>query len=116
MRVAKEVVGNRHSVIDRLHQRQDSFLQQSCKVLLLLLCSPAEQLGSLSIHYCIDAFFSQGDRTACETVFLLTLPHVQPHAVFRGFTSLSAEWPLLCKEIILAENSPHITMECITTL
>ena len=72
MRVAKEVVGNRHSVIDRLHQCQDSFLQQSCKVLVLVLlllsCSPAEEWGSLSIHYCNDAFFPQGDRIAGEIV------------------------------------------------
>ena len=39
----------------------------------------------------------------------------QPHAVFGGFTSISGAWMLICKELIMAEDSPHITMQLIRT-
>ena len=47
-------------------------------------------------------------------LFIITLPHGQRHAVFGGFIFISAGWMLLCKEIIMAEYSAHITMQRVT--
>ena len=38
------------------------------------------------------------------------LPHGQLHAVFRGLISISGGWVLLCKELIVADDDPHMTM------
>ena len=48
-------------------------------------------------------------------LFFITLPPVQLYAIFRGFISISGEWVLLCKELITAEDSSYITIQCITT-
>ena len=45
----------------------------------------------------------------------ITLPHGQPHAIFRGFTPISEGWMQLCKEFVVAEDSPHRTMQRTTT-
>ena len=66
----------------------------------------------------IDKCIPLGERIACVTgyfsrssssLFLLP-PNGQPHTVFEGFISLSGEWMLLWKELIIAEYSPHITI------
>ena len=44
--------------------------------------------------------------------FIFTLPHGQPHAVFGGFVSISLGWMLLGKELIMAEESPSIAVQC----
>ena len=38
-----------------------------------------------------------------------------PHAIFRGFISIFAGGTRLCKELIVADDSAHITMKCIIT-
>ena len=48
------------------------------------------------------------------TVFI-TPSHGQPCAILRGFIAISGEWMLLCKEVVMGESSPHITMQCIPT-
>ena len=40
---------------------------------------------------------------------------MQPHAVFRGFITISDAWMLSYKELIIAEGSPRITMQRVTT-
>ena len=47
--------------------------------------------------------------------YFITPPHWQPQAVFRGFSSISGGWMLLCKELIMAEESPHMSMQCIAS-
>ena len=47
-------------------------------------------------------------------LFITTLPHGQRHAVFGGLIFISGGWILLCKEIIMAEYSGHITMQRVT--
>ena len=45
--------------------------------------------------------------------------HLGSHThVFIGCIFISGRWMLLmsCKELLMAENSPHITMQCMTTL
>ena len=42
------------------------------------------------------------------------MPHGQPHAVFGGVISISGRWMLICKDFIMAEDSCHVTMQCIT--
>lgn len=44
-------------------------------------------------------------------IFFVTLPHRQPRAIFGGFVRLSGERMLLREELIVAEDSPHITMQ-----
>ena len=41
---------------------------------------------------------------------IITPPHWQPNAVFGGFISISGAWTLLCKQIIMAEESTHVTL------
>ena len=36
------------------------------------------------------------------------------HAVFGGFISISGGWTLSCKEFIVAEDSLHLTTQCLT--
>ena len=55
------------------------------------------------------------DHFVVLVVVLITPPHGQPHTVFGGFISVSRVRMLLCKEPIMAEDSPHITMQCVTT-
>ena len=47
-------------------------------------------------------------------LFVILL-HGQPHSVFGGFVSIFERWMLLCTELMLAENNPHLTMQSITT-
>ena len=47
-----------------------------------------------------------GERIVCVTIFPLSY-HLSSH--LRGFMSISREWMLLCKELIMAEDSPHVT-------
>ena len=49
------------------------------------------------------------EKISCVAV-LSTPPPGQPHAVFGWFFSLSGGWILICKEFIMAEDSPHITI------
>ena len=49
------------------------------------------------------------------SIFFISLTHRQPHAVFRGFITISEAWMLLYKELIIAEGSPRITMQRVTT-
>ena len=56
----------------------------------------------------------QGERTVCVTdvfLFFVIPPHRQPHTVLGGLISLSGGWILLCKELLMAEDSLHITMQ-----
>ena len=59
----------------------------------MLLPSPAEQSGGHPEYALTNAF--HGERGPC---------------VFGGFVSISGGWVLLCKGLMAAEGSPHITM------
>ena len=49
--------------------------------------------------------------------YFTKLPHGQPpHAFFGGFILISGGWMLLCKELTMAKDHPHITMQRITAL
>ena len=48
------------------------------------------------------------------TIFF-TPPPGRPHDVFRRFLSISGGWKLLCKEFIVAEDSPCVTIQHMTT-
>ena len=61
----------------------------------------------------VDKRIPQGERIACVAVFT-TPSHGQPHTVFRGFISLSGGRILLRKEI-MAKNSAHVNIQCITS-
>ena len=51
--------------------------------------------------------------------FFITTPHRQSRSVFGGFISISGGGMLLCKEarssLIMAEDSPYVTMQRIAT-
>ena len=47
-------------------------------------------------------------------IFFITLHLGQPHTIFGGFISIFGRWMLSCKEFVVVENSPHITMQCRT--
>ena len=49
-----------------------------------------------------------------KNAYFTILPHRQPHAVFGYFISISRVWMLLWKELTMAEDSSHITMQLIT--
>ena len=51
----------------------------------------------------------------CDLLFFY-LPHGQPPTVFRGLISISGGWVLLCKGLMAAEGSPHITVLCTVAL
>ena len=58
-------------------------------------CIPKdERVARVAVLFCVVA-----------VVVFLTLPHGQPHA---GFDSISGGWMLLCKGLIMAEDSPYI--------
>ena len=38
-----------------------------------------------------------------------------PYAVFKGCISVSGGCMLLAKELIMVEDIPHVTMQCITS-
>ena len=40
--------------------------------------------------------------------------HLGTHAVLGGFVSISVRWILLCEEVIMAEDSPQVTVQRIT--
>ena len=44
-------------------------------------------------------------------LFFITAPHVQPHAVFGGYISISGVWMLLWKEFLMAEDSRRVLMQ-----
>lgn len=103
------------------------------QLLLLLLRSSAEQCRSHPVcAIYIDKCISDFERVVCDgflfvifivklificfiCIFFITLPHRQPRAIFGGFVRLSGERMLLREELIVAEDSPHITMQRITT-
>lgn len=43
----------------------------------------------------IDKCILQGERIARVTILVVTLPHGQPHAVFRGIVSVAGAWMLI---------------------
>ena len=51
-----------------------------------------------------------------DTFLCIIPPLGQPHAVFAVFISISGAWVLLCKELIVSEDSPYIAIQRITTL
>ena len=53
------------------------------------------------------------ERIVCVSIFLFTLPHGQPGAICRGFISISGRWILRCNELVMAKDSPDITVQCI---
>ena len=47
----------------------------------------------------------------CDCCVMRTPPQGQPHSIFRGFLCISGGWTLLGKELIVAEDSPHVTVQ-----
>ena len=76
---------------------------------MLLYLSPAEHSTGIWARGLLAWPFSRGGGD------LITPPCGQPHVVFRGFISISRGWMLLCREFIMAENSPHVIVQRITT-
>ena len=62
----------------------------------------------------IDNHIPSGKTTAWITFAFTTPTHGQPHTTFGGILSISGGWMLLCKEFILAEDSPNITTQYTT--
>ena len=51
----------------------------------------------------------------CLTIFITPSPG-QPHTIFRGFTTVSGGWMLLCEECIRdCKDRAHTTMQCVIT-
>ena len=62
-------------------------------------------LFELFICLDIDKYISEGEGIVCLTIFI-SLPHRQPHAIFRGFISVSGSWMLFRKEHMMLEDGP----------
>ena len=79
---------------------------------------PAEHSGGHPVYAVVhwqNAFHSM--RGLGVSPSLSSLPrHIigHPHAVFWGSISISVGWMLSRKELIMAEESPRINMQCIT--
>ena len=48
---------------------------------------------------------------AIFNISLLVPSHGQSHTIFQGFISISGGWKGSCKELIVAEDSPHVTVQ-----
>ena len=68
------------------------------------------------LHLYIDRCIPQGERIACVWPFSITPSQGQPHSIFRGLISISGQWMLSWEELLMAEHSPHITMQCFAVL
>ena len=75
---------------------------KSCNLLLLLMW-----ICPLTNAYCRV-------RRLCMSIFkfllFIILPLVHTHHL-RRIVTISVRWMLLCKEIIIAEDSPYVTMQ-----
>ena len=71
-------------------------------------CSRVPQLNTATVHWRMHSVKWQVRVCDRFYLFFITPTHGHPHAVFRGFISISGGWMLLCKELIVAEESPHI--------
>ena len=73
---------------------------------------------SLAIHPSLtySTFYRVREVRVCDLEKIITLQPGQPHAVFVGFLLFSAGWMLSCRQLIIAEDSPHRAMQRITAL
>ena len=72
--------------------------------------------GSLSICNCTLTGTFHGLRGLCVWPLSITPPRGQPHIIFGRFVSIFSGGRMLLRwELIMAEDSPHITAQCITT-
>ena len=118
----------RASIVNHAHALRQQLL------LFLLRRSPARTMlgspGMCSLHWQMHSYFERvvffcfclKNKKQKKLIFIcficiffITLLHRQPRAIFGGFVRLSGEMMLLHKEFIVAEDSPHITMQRITT-
>ena len=53
---------------------------------------------------CVRPFFND--------LFCITPPHRRTHATFGGFVSVCGGWMVLCRGLVMAEDSPHVTVQC----
>ena len=73
---------------------------------------------SLAIHPSLtySTFYRVREVRVCDLEKIITLQPGQTHAVFVGFLLFSAGWMLSCRQLIIAEDSPHRAMQRITAL
>ena len=77
-------------------------------------CCSASRLntgGSAGIWSCVLTNAFPRVRGLLVSPFFITPTHGQPHTIFGGFISISGGW----MELIVSEDSPHITVQCITS-